>query len=107
MTVAAAPEWRILAAKSSRSSHGGLHQLFSSFHSESGRWRESTASAEPSRHLALYRGSCLLVLEANRSTVWGPQSLLKCLNFRGASCQSELSVTRERLSNQTFASLRM
>ena len=49
----------------------------------------------------------MLAYEANRSIVWGPYTLFKCLNFLGASCQSELSVTRDRLSAQTFAALRM
>ncbi len=53
MTVAAAPDVRSFAARLSNNSQGGLHQLFSIFHYASGRWRESTTSVEPSRHLAL------------------------------------------------------
>ena len=49
----------------------------------------------------------MLAYEANRSIVWGPHTLLKCLNFLGASCQCELSVTRDKLSAHTFAALRM
>ena len=49
----------------------------------------------------------MLVKDANRSTVWVPQVLLKCLNLHGASCQSELSLTRERLSAYTLAAMRM
>jgi len=61
MTVAAAPELRNLRAKSSSSSHDGLHQLFSLLHSWSERWRESTVSVVPSLHLELERGIYLLV----------------------------------------------
>jgi len=53
MMVAAAPDVRSFAARSSSNSQGGLRQLFSLLHYESGRWRESTASVVQSRHLAL------------------------------------------------------
>jgi len=55
MTVAAAPDVRSFAARSSNNSQGGgeLHQFFPFLHSASGMWRESTTSAVPSRHLAL------------------------------------------------------
>ena len=49
----------------------------------------------------------MLAYEANRSIVWGPHTLLNCLNFRGASYELELSVTRDKLSAHTFAALRM
>ena len=107
MTVASAPEFRSLTTRSSSNSQGGLHLFDSCLQSEFGRRKLSTASVMPSRHFALLRGSYLLAYEANRSIVWGPHTLLKCLNFLGASCQSELSVTRDKLSAQMFAALRM
>ncbi len=49
----------------------------------------------------------MLVEDAKRLMVWVPHVLLKCRDLRGAGFQSELSVTRERMSAQTFAALRM
>ena len=53
MTVAAAPDCRSFAARSSNWDQGGLHQFTSRLHSSSGRWRESTASESPSLYLVL------------------------------------------------------
>ena len=53
ITVDAAPEQRSFAAKSSRSSYGGLHQLYSFPQALTGKCRLSTASAVPSRYFAL------------------------------------------------------
>ena len=97
MMVAAAPDCRSLTTMSSSNSHGGLHQLCSLRQSSSGRRKQSTASAFPSRHLALYRGTCLFSKDANRSTECEPHRPLKCLNTRGDNCLSELSVVRSQL----------
>ena len=48
-----------------------------------------------------------MVEDAKRSMVCVPQVLLKCRNLRVASCQSELSMTRERLSAYTLVAMRM
>ena len=53
MIVAAAPDCRSFAARSSSRHHGGLHQFTSALYSSSERCRESTASDSPSLHLVL------------------------------------------------------
>ena len=53
MTVAEAPDCRSLATRSSMRSQGGLHHVFSAVQEESGRLKQSTASAVPSRQRAL------------------------------------------------------
>ena len=53
ITVAAAPDCRSFAARSSSRHHGGLHQFTSALHISSERCRESTASDSPSLHLVL------------------------------------------------------